>query len=446
MSCISSCTTIPLLFFPSTYTLPCIKHNASSNSALILCNHPQNHPQPNVLSLIRSRHASGSKPGARTDPYKLALAIEGGGMRGSVAAGMCAALKYLGYQDTFDCIYGASAGAIIGAYFVSRQVPNLGCSIYSDELSQPDFIQIHRLISNQSTNIPVLHLDLLLSHLKRGPKQLSWNDFKSKYSKQPLYPLATTIAHVTTNNTTVEPTLLLPNSYEKRCLSTPFRDISNIEQLIDALRASARVPGIAGKPVRIGNTLYSDAMISEPLPYKSAFADGCTHVLLVRTRPKNANLKLGVGFYERVIASRALSEAGAPGLAKRVQNGLLRRVYKDDLEFWRNSEENECHPGFKSIVLDKNRDGENGINEVGQLERRRNVLRQAIRDGFAAAYNQVFEYANPGMGEKVAEFVFPLNEDSARTIKSNSNNINKINKTQNKQNKRIKLFNTARSS
>ena len=41
-----------------------------------------------VLRAIWERKKSGSKPGARSDGYKIALAIEGGGLRGSVTAGM----------------------------------------------------------------------------------------------------------------------------------------------------------------------------------------------------------------------------------------------------------------------------------------------------------------------------------------------------------------------
>lgn len=40
-----------------------------------------------VLQAIRERVAANSKPGARTDKFKIALSIEGGGMRGSVSAG-----------------------------------------------------------------------------------------------------------------------------------------------------------------------------------------------------------------------------------------------------------------------------------------------------------------------------------------------------------------------
>ena len=44
-----------------------------------------------VVQAIRRRRDEGSKPGRRTDGRRIALVIEGGGMRGVVSAGMTAA-------------------------------------------------------------------------------------------------------------------------------------------------------------------------------------------------------------------------------------------------------------------------------------------------------------------------------------------------------------------
>ena len=49
-----------------------------------------------MLGLVVERAATGSRPGARTDGARVALAIEGGGMAGAVSGGMCAALEALG--------------------------------------------------------------------------------------------------------------------------------------------------------------------------------------------------------------------------------------------------------------------------------------------------------------------------------------------------------------
>src|SRR6266700_1237102 len=73
-----------------------------------------------VLRVLGERAAAGSLPGARRDGLRVALAIEGGGMRGTISAGMALALDELGLVSAFDAVYGASAGAITGAWLLSR--------------------------------------------------------------------------------------------------------------------------------------------------------------------------------------------------------------------------------------------------------------------------------------------------------------------------------------
>ena len=62
--------------------------------------------------MIEERARSGSRPGHRDDGLRIALAIEGGGMRGTVSAGMALALYERGLLPAFDAVYGSSAGAI----------------------------------------------------------------------------------------------------------------------------------------------------------------------------------------------------------------------------------------------------------------------------------------------------------------------------------------------
>jgi hypothetical protein len=82
-----------------------------------------------VAKLLHERKNNSSMPtmeGRRADGYRVALAIEGGGMRGCVSAGMASALYHLNLTDTFDVIYGSSAGSIVGSYFLTRQLPWFG--------------------------------------------------------------------------------------------------------------------------------------------------------------------------------------------------------------------------------------------------------------------------------------------------------------------------------
>lgn len=76
--------------------------------------------QHDVIQIMASRYHSQSRPGQRyiNDTAYLALAIEGGGVRGAVCSGMAAAIATLGLTDSFDTIIGSSAGSVIGAYMV----------------------------------------------------------------------------------------------------------------------------------------------------------------------------------------------------------------------------------------------------------------------------------------------------------------------------------------
>jgi predicted acylesterase/phospholipase RssA len=74
-----------------------------------------------VLRLVVERALTGSRPGARSDGARLALAVEGGGMAGSVSGGMCAALEALGLVDSFDAIYGCSSGSMNASYLAAGQ-------------------------------------------------------------------------------------------------------------------------------------------------------------------------------------------------------------------------------------------------------------------------------------------------------------------------------------
>jgi predicted acylesterase/phospholipase RssA len=65
-------------------------------------------------------------------------------------------------------------------------------------------------------------------------------------------------------------------------LLTDFKDK---DDLVTSLRASATVPEVAGGPVVHRGHRLVDAAVFEAIPFRSAIADGCTHVLVLCTRP-----------------------------------------------------------------------------------------------------------------------------------------------------------------
>src|SRR6201986_4511547 len=98
-----------------------------------------------VVALIRRRRDEGSKPGARTDGRRVALVIEGGGMRGVVAAGMTTAIEQLGLRDAFDEVHGASAGAFNSAFLLARQAAYL-TALYPHRFGDPSFVNLRETL------------------------------------------------------------------------------------------------------------------------------------------------------------------------------------------------------------------------------------------------------------------------------------------------------------
>ena len=54
-----------------------------------------------VWRVLLERVAAGSRPGRREDEHMVCLAVEGGGMRAAVTAGMCVALEMSGLVPAF---------------------------------------------------------------------------------------------------------------------------------------------------------------------------------------------------------------------------------------------------------------------------------------------------------------------------------------------------------
>src|SRR5215213_5457175 len=99
---------------------------------------PADGPHP-VVQVLLDRARTGSRPGARDDSHRVALVIEGGAMRGVVSGGMVAGLEALGLRDAFDVVYGSSAGACAGAYFLAGQA-RVGARLYYEVVNNRRFI------------------------------------------------------------------------------------------------------------------------------------------------------------------------------------------------------------------------------------------------------------------------------------------------------------------
>ena len=200
------------------------------------------------------------------DPYKVALCIEGGGMRGVVSAGMVAALQALGGVRLFDHVYGSSAGALNGAYFLAGQA-DAGLPIYYEDLPARRFVCWRRYLRGG----PLLHLDDLVDEVMRNVRPL---DFDALHRSRPTF-------HALAYDLVEQHVVAMPEPLDRDAL---FR----------RLRATCRVPVFGGPPVVHGEHAWCDPLLHEPIPCRTPLALGATHLVVLSTRPTPQLSRAGV--------------------------------------------------------------------------------------------------------------------------------------------------------
>ncbi len=196
-------------------------------------------------------------------------------MRGVVSAGMLHALEELGMHSTFDAVYGSSAGAVNGSFFVASQVAPC-ISIYFEDINNARFISLGRFV----TRSPVMSLAYLLDDVMMRRKVLDWRAVLGS-------PVELKVAASSLDEMRVR-------------LLSGFRDR---EHLFAVLRASSTIPLLAGPPAEVDGERYLDALLFEPIPYRAAVRDGCTHVLVLLSRP-DGNLNGTPTLFERHVLGR----------------------------------------------------------------------------------------------------------------------------------------------
>lgn len=420
----------------------------------ILLNTTVIHP---VIRAIYDRRESGSLPGNRNDNKKIAIAIEGGGMRGCVAGGMVTALWYLGLQDSIDCVYGSSAGALVGTYFVSRQLPYTGPEIYYDVLttSGPSFLDMSMLLRSCGLGLldlrlnslasmlsdrigkPVLNLDYLLGPVVRTIKPLNWTSFWEKQTS------GSQTLHVVCSGLTSEKSLVL---------SASSGNFDSLSGLCRCIKASMLLPGITGDVVRLkgsqlgsnlpsvmwpeyssqfnslmtaGSEPLADAQLFEPVPYRTAEKEGATHVLVFRTRPDGVKATGRLGLLDKMITFRFLGrKLGLPKLLTHMHTQMHKLIYAQDI--LRLNAESRCFkdslPPDSDVHCGLSRSDEtsnrarlacialpSGSAEIGRLELSRPLIFESIREGFAAAFEVLVAHnaSLRGQGLRIAREIWP---------------------------------------
>jgi predicted patatin/cPLA2 family phospholipase len=295
---------------------------------------PVNTSHP-VLALLRDRAASGSQPGARTDGARLALVVEGGGMRGAVSAGGLQALHDAGLARCFDAVYGSSAGAINATYFLSGQRD--GVDVYARHIANERFCDLRRLVKRRgASTASTASADELSGGASSSSSSTSSSDSDGaagvastmtasdpRTSEPALPPPALDLnfllkevmdpggAHPLDWDAVVHSPV--PLKVVASCVDTlqpvVLENFTDAADLAACLRASANVPEVAGGPVQHRGRRLVDAAVFEPVPFRAAINDGATHVLTLCTRgpPAGRVARLVDGVVSRVVKRAVMS-------------------------------------------------------------------------------------------------------------------------------------------
>lgn len=223
-----------------------------------------------VLDLL-ARRASG----ARSDGTRLALVLEGGGMRGVVSAGMAVAIERLGLTGCFDLVVGTSAGALNGAALLAGVAE--ACAVaYHSAFATRRFINPYRLLIGRAA----VDVAFTLDHADPNGLDAGRHE-RTATSPVPLHCVAVDV---------------------DRAAATVLSDLRTVQELRDGLLASSRMPWLGGAPVEFRGRRFLDGGLAESIPYRAAVELGATHVLVLQTRPWGVPLEPASGLADRIIS------------------------------------------------------------------------------------------------------------------------------------------------
>lgn len=261
-------------------------------------------------------------------------------MRGVVSAGMVIGLERLGLLDVFDDVYGSSAGALNGAYFVGGKAV-FGTSIYSEEINNRQFISPWRMAWR-----PAVDIDFLIDRVLRVTKPLPIDRILA--SPIPLHVIVTDVG------------MARPR---------PISSWRDGDSLLRTLRGGATMPVLAGPPFEVdGVRMWDPAFFEESVPVAPADADGATHILVLLTRPAGIR-RPSLSPFERLYVVPAIRRV-SPALAEAylTRDAAYARVM-DQIESGRSA-------GGAHILAARP-----GSSRVSKMERNRQRLVAAAHDG-----------------------------------------------------------------
>jgi predicted patatin/cPLA2 family phospholipase len=269
-------------------------------------------------------------------------------MRGVVSAGMAAAIEQLGLRDAFDEVHGASAGAFNAAFLLGGQAAYLA-TLYQFGFGDPRFVSYLRPLRGG----PAFDMDHVINHVWTRERPLRFDAV-----------LASGIdLHCTATDA-------------DRAVIVDLTDLRSQEEICCALRASGRLPWLAGGPVSFRGMRLLDATLAEAIPVEVARVSA-TDVLVLQTRPS------GVGHspLSPLVARLTDRYLGAINPAL-VELRRTRSPRYDALTAELAGQATDPEHAPATCVIRPPA----GCVVIGQLEHRATVLQRAASEGLRAAW------------------------------------------------------------
>jgi predicted patatin/cPLA2 family phospholipase len=215
---------------------------------------------------------------------RVALVVEGGGMRGIFAAGVLDVFMEKQF-DPFDLYIGVSAGACnLASHLAGQHRRNF--RIYTRLMTRPDFISLKKFLRGGH----MMDLDYLWDVIDAEDPLAVKEIFKMRDKEYII---------VATDIEGGKPVYIKPDA-----------DNCNI-----CLKASSAVPLLYRGNLEVNSVHCVDGGVTDPIPAREAYLRGARNIAVVRTRPAEFRKKKGMENYLSSFATRQW-----PKLSKAVKN------------------------------------------------------------------------------------------------------------------------------
>jgi len=222
----------------------------------------------------------------------IGLVVQGGGMRGVYSMAALAALEEMGFGQCFDHVAGSSAGALNSAYFITGQA-SYGVETYIHHLTQRRFVNPFRLKK-------VVDIDYLVDHIGKKARPLDLTALLA----------ARTMLHISLTDI---------SEGQTRYVTNRMPDID----LWEAFRASAAMPILYNKSVRVGDGLYVDGSLRARVPVRRVLEHGCRFVVVILTMPHT----------HRIASKNAWIQSLSWPATRRYSDPLRQALFGEDVDY-----------------------------------------------------------------------------------------------------------------